>query len=877
MSETASRIDSTLSEVFGFKEFRNGQREIIESIVSGGDTLAVMPTGGGKSICYQLPAVITHGVALVVSPLISLMKDQVDSLAKIGVNAAYINSSLSVSEIQSRVDMAMAGRIKLLYVAPERFESRRFLEQMRSLRLSFLAVDEAHCISEWGHDFRPSYKSIGKIFEFTERIPIIALTATATPEVQDDICASLALAKPKRMIRGFDRPNLSYFTRATHAKTEAIEEIIRNTKKGSTIVYCGSRKIVDEYTDTLKRSGIPALPYHAGYPDKYRNFVQDKFISDSAKVIVATNAFGMGIDKPDVRNVIHTGFTGTLEAYYQEAGRAGRDGLPAVCTMLFEERDRKLQEYFIDSSYPDIHDIRTLYNIIFDQMQTAVGNRPNAPLLIDESHLANLAAMPLYKTSSILRYFERAEIIRRGTGTGVTAIQFTTSRERIDEFYENTSADRRKVIDALLRTAGQTAFDRQVDFDVNDLMRKNKISLEEFNAAVNVLVGMKLVNYRPSGEPFGIYFKKERVDNRMLGIEQKEITERKKIAQKKLDVVIRYAETAQCKRSYILNYFQDDETKGDCGQCSSCLATYGKRKSLSAETTDLRNKCISALYQLNGKFGLTVSVDFIAGKKNEKLTSYTLDRAECFGIGSKFTPELIKDTIKQLIAEGFVFMSSSMYPVIFLSNAGRSKLLYYPKQFDFGTSFSSTDLNMRAFRDLDKLRSELAASEAKVPRSVLSDVALQRMVKKLPKTIDELKEIPGCSDSFASRYGRQFLKAISALTTDKTEAKNERIKISIAAEKSVVLLKNGSSVSETAMQLGIKPVSVVKHIEEALHSGDEFDYSESDDRVLLIKMDEYLDRHPGATLAELKTVFPDKELYRLRLCMAIINNKKRMD
>ncbi len=874
MSETAIRIDSTLSEVFGFKEFRKGQREIIESIVSGRDTLAVMPTGGGKSICYQLPAVITHGVALVVSPLISLMKDQVDSLSKIGVNSAYINSSLSTSEIQSRIDSAMAGRIKLLYVAPERFESRRFLEQLHNLRLSFLAVDEAHCISEWGHDFRPSYKSIGKVFEFIQRIPIIALTATATPEVQDDICSSLALEKPQRMIRGFDRPNLSYCTKRTHAKIESIEEIIRKTKKGSTIIYCGSRKSVDEFTDSLKKSGIPALPYHAGYPDKYRHFVQDKFISDSAKVIVATNAFGMGIDKPDVRNVIHTGYTGTLEAYYQEAGRAGRDGLPAVCTMLFEERDRKLQEYFIDSSYPDIHDIRTLYNIIFDQMQTAVGNRPNAPLLIDESHLANLAAMPLYKTSSILRYFERAEIIRRGTGSGITAIQFTTSRERIDEFYENTSADRRKVIDALLRTAGQAAFDRQVDFDVNDLMRKNRISLEEFNAALNVLVGMKLVSYRPSGEPFGIYFKKERVDNRMLGIEQKEITERKKIAQKKLEIVIRYAETAQCKRSFILNYFQDDETKGDCGQCSSCLATHGKRTSLSKEAIDLRNKCISALYQLNGKFGLTVTTDFIAGKKNEKITSYTLDRAECFGIGSKYTPELIKDTIKQMITEGLVFMSSSMYPVIFLSKSGRAKLHYLPKQFDFGTTFSSTDLNLKAFRAVDKLRSELAASEAKVPRSILSDIALQRLAKRLPTTLAELQEIQGCSENFVSKYGRQFLKAISGFTTDKTEPEKAKIKISIAAEKSITLLKNGSSISDTAIQLGIKPISVVKHIEEALHSGDEFDYSEPEDRVLMTKMDEYIDRHPGATLAELKTVFPDKELYRLRLCMAIINDRR---
>jgi ATP-dependent DNA helicase RecQ len=339
---------STLKQYFGYDEFRPLQKDIIEHVVDGGDCVALMPTGGGKSLCFQLPALLFDGLTIVVSPLISLMHDQVSGLRQNGVAAEYINSSLSADEIATIMTRAVSGELKLLYIAPERFAVRDFTTLLYTLPIKLFAIDEAHCISEWGHDFRPDYRNLRRLRVSFPTVPIIALTATATPAVRDDIVRELRLASPRLFVSSFNRQNLRY---EVHPKKKALETtlgILRGHKDESVIIYCLSRKDVMSLVEKLLLHGYNAAPYHAGLSADVRKDNQDRFINDEVQIMVATIAFGMGIDKPDVRLVIHHTIPKSIEGYYQETGRAGRDGLPARCVLLFSFVDKYKHLFFIN-------------------------------------------------------------------------------------------------------------------------------------------------------------------------------------------------------------------------------------------------------------------------------------------------------------------------------------------------------------------------------------------------------------------------------------------------------------------------------------------------------------------------------------------------
>src|SRR5215470_11947811 len=442
---TLDDAQSTLERHFGFSRFREGQADVIEAVLARQDVIVVMPTGGGKSLCYQLPALLFPGVTLVVSPLIALMKDQVDALNARDIAATYINSSLSYDDQLARLRGMSRGEYRLVYVAPERFRNARFVESLKGCKISLFAVDEAHCISHWGHDFRPDYLRLREAADALGRPRIIALTATATPQVQSDIATQLGLKKASPFIAGFDRHNLTLRVEPCKIDNDHITAAYQIVKraKGAGIIYCSTRKAVDEVSSKLQRQGLTVGAYHAGLDEAKRARMQDYFMAGDLDAIVATNAFGMGVDKSDIRFVTHYNLPGSIEAYYQEVGRAGRDGLPSLCTLLFNYVDTRTHEFFIEGGYPPRQLVEEVYICLLGMGLETIHLSANALS-------ARVGARNEIAINSALIYLEKAGHIARQQGReqGVKMIDRAPVGElRVDwnDIAMREGAERRKL------------------------------------------------------------------------------------------------------------------------------------------------------------------------------------------------------------------------------------------------------------------------------------------------------------------------------------------------------------------------------------------------------------------------------------------------
>ena len=570
MSNGSDRYTRILRQYWGHSAFRGIQRDIIESIGSGHDTLGLMPTGGGKSITFQVPALAAEGVCMVITPLIALMKDQVYNLRRRGILAAAIYSGMTRHEILRTLENCILGSTKVLYVSPERIASELFKTKLRHMKVSFITVDEAHCISQWGYDFRPSYLHIADIRQIKPEAPLLALTATATRQVADDIQEKLKFKDGNMFRMSFERKNLAYIVRHATDKRGEMLHILRSVR-GSAIVYVRSRKRASEISGWLEENGVEATFYHAGLEHSVKDERQKLWHDDVKRVMVATNAFGMGIDKPDVRVVIHFDCPSSLEAYFQEAGRAGRDGMKSYAVMLYNgSDDTKLQKRIADE-FPEKEYIRSVYDHLAGFFQIAVNNGCGHTFMFDIRKFCRTYKLFPVQTDAALKILERAGYIEYNTDPNSDPrIVFLISRDHLYMLNELSPLEDR-LITTLLRNYGSLFIDyTYIDEDM--IAAQAGLTSQQIYLLLKGLTQKRILHFVPRSKTPFITYTRDRVDGENLIITRDVYEDRKEQFAKRINTVIGYATNDNvCRSRQLLRYF-DEPRSTDCGQCDVCLA-----------------------------------------------------------------------------------------------------------------------------------------------------------------------------------------------------------------------------------------------------------------------------------------------------------------
>ena len=562
-------IHEILEKYWGYKNFRPMQEEIITSILEGKDTLALLPTGGGKSICFQVPALAKEGICIVVSPLIALMKDQVDSLVSKGIKAIAITSAMHKREIDIALDNCVHGPIKFLYLSPERLETEIVKVRLQKMNVNLIAIDESHCISQWGYDFRPSYLKIETLRDVLPGIPVLALTATATTKVVKDIQEKLRFKKPNVLQKSFERKNLSYVVIQEEDKLARLVKIAHNLK-GIGIVYVRNRKKTQDIANYLRSNNIAADFYHAGLDAKTRDQKQSAWMQNKTRVIVCTNAFGMGIDKPDVRFVVHIDVPDSLEAYFQEAGRAGRDEQNAYAVLLYNKGDKIELERNVTTSFPSIDEIKQTYQALANYYQMPTGSGAGVTFNFDIVTFCDTYKLQALTVFNSLKFLEKEGYISTTDALHQPSrIKFEMNREDLYKF-QVASPTYDTFIKLLLRSHSGL-FDSFVKINEFDLAKKIITTREEVVNKINYLQQHKLLTYAPQTELPQLTFEQERIDVKNLTISKENLVLLKQNAIERMEAILHYADSNhKCRSQILLAYFGETNTYR-CNQCDVCL------------------------------------------------------------------------------------------------------------------------------------------------------------------------------------------------------------------------------------------------------------------------------------------------------------------
>lgn len=581
-----SQATDILKTYWGYDAFRPLQYDIIEAVMAGKDVLALLPTGGGKSICFQVPAMMKPGLCLVISPLIALMKDQVENLHKKDIPALYIHSGMNFPEVKKTLQLAAFGNYKFLYLSPERLETSLFLEFLPAIKPSLIAVDESHCISQWGYDFRPPYLRIADLRKHLPGVPVIALTASATKEVQDDICKKLAFSdKHLRFQQSFERPNISYSVIEPEAKQVKLLDIL-NKIPGSSIVYCRSRKHTRYIAEHLTRHGISADFYHAGLSQAERASRQDAWINNRVRVIASTNAFGMGIDKPDVRSVIHYDMPDCLENYYQEAGRAGRDGKKSFAVLLLNkhEEDQLLEQ--ADTRYPPPEELRKIYTGMMNYLQVPAGIGEGQYFPFDLADFCEKFKFNILAASNGMMALAQDGLFSYSDSFfRPSTLVFSCSKEDISVFEQEYPA-LEPVIKGLLRSY-EGIFDQPCQIREKQLARFTGLSESELVNRLKELQKYGIVEYRQQSEEAGLLLLRNRMYESAFLLNTRAHLERKQAFIRRAEAMARYVKDRDACRSVIIGHYFNDGSIRACGICDNCLRVKRTATDISAEKFSL--------------------------------------------------------------------------------------------------------------------------------------------------------------------------------------------------------------------------------------------------------------------------------------------------
>lgn len=740
-----------LKKVFGYDSFRQGQEEIIKAILGGINVVAVLPTGAGKSLCYQLPSLVSGNFSVVISPLIALMKDQVDSLNEKNEIAAFINSTMNIHETETVLQKIQYGKIKLLYLSPEKLANVQLAEKLKNLSPSFLFVDEAHCISEWGHNFRPSYAKIKDFVDFIGIKRVSAFTATATPEVVQDIVNQLGLKNPDIFVKGFERENIHINVLFTKTKKERTLELIRQFGKPA-IIYTSSRKRAEEVAEYLVMNKVKCEYYHAGLPAEIRRRIQDDFINDKLKIIAATNAFGMGIDKKDIRLIVHYNTPGSIENYYQEIGRAGRDMKESFAFLLHDDNDINIHNYFLSNSYPTKDIIQKIYNAICDYAQVALGNISDKEISINPDYIRRYSGIDISTglLHSSLKYLEEAGYISSSSDyISDASIKFIVTPQKLQSFLKRTHNEIVKDICLfMLKKFGKDIFSKRIKFSTNKLSAESGFTVTELKDSFSLMDNSAFAEYIEFDSKDLIRLTQPRLKGEDLRLNYKRINEYYLNGQKKIDKIIDFVYSTECRFRAILNYFGENVESYNCGKCDNC----NKQKTFSTVSLDYIKEILIQTFSENAN-PLTEKdvISFLTGKAIKTdfpgLTNFSTLK--------NYSADEIKLALSNLVNEKKIIKVEGKKRTFIISKTEiESEIFVDPKMEE------EQDNNLELFHKLRELRHSVSKRFLQTPELICPDSILAEISRKKPNNRFELMAVPGFNQRMFNKIGGEILEII---------------------------------------------------------------------------------------------------------------------